>query len=92
MTFLSLDPEKCTIRSYSASGGNGKRPRLKLEIDVEPDELGYLLMQLERAQTAGREAQAAKKVAPTPTALRGPKAPRAIEHNPLLQIPHFKDG
>lgn len=75
--YLRLDPAKCLVRSYSVVGGAGKRPRLKLELEVDPEELAWMLRDLEYAQ---------EKPKPKPPS-RKPKA-----RGPLLQIPHFKTG
>lgn len=81
--YLRLDPRKCVVRSYSVAGGAGKRPRLKLELEVDPDELGWMLRDLEEVQEKARA-----KAAPSKKQVRRPD--RAIAHRPLLQITHVK--
>jgi len=80
--FLRLDPSKCVVRSYSVAGGAGKRPRLKLELEVAPDELGWMLRDLEEVQGKARPKAPGKKGRRRPTG--------AIAHQPLLQITHIK--
>lgn len=75
--YLRLDPGKCIVRSYSVAGGSGKRPRLKLELEVDPEELTWMLRDLERAQEKPRSKAPSRK---------------AKAGEPLLQIPHFKTG
>ena len=79
--FLRLDPSKCVVRGYSVAGGAGKRPRFKLEIDVDPEELSWMLRDLERAQEK-----------PRPKAPSRKRPARAIGPQPLLQITHLKGG
>lgn len=79
--FLRLDPAKCVVRTYSVVGGAGKRPRLKLEIDVDPEELSWMLRDLERAQER-----------PKPKARSRARPTKGSGHQPLLQITHIKGG
>ena len=77
--YLRLDPAKCVVRSYSVVGGAGRRPRLKLEIDVDPEELAWMLRDLAYAQEK-----------PRPKAPPQKRPARATSHQPLLQITHVR--
>lgn len=79
--YLRLDPAKCVVRSYSVVGGAGKRPRLKLEIDVDPEELAWMLRDLAYAREK-----------PRPKATTRKRPARAVSHQPLLQITHAIGG
>lgn len=86
---ISTEDEWVRLKSYSGTF-SGKKSTLRIQLEVDNDQLSYLTSQLERFEAAQKAA--AKKPRKSTKELASDPAPAQIGHTEMLALPAPKGG